>query len=143
MSKSAGSRARLQCNALLSRTSGSALSCAAFSLPLPLARPEHSTNAARFAITANWPRRRPAYAKLAASSNPYLRAEGLWGIEHYQEANDQFRDLIKQHPKNAEYRVRWGHLFLERFNNDEAHGLFEEALKIDRTTRKPTWAWRR
>jgi cellulose synthase operon protein C len=71
------------------------------------------------------------YAKLAASSNPYLRAEGLWGIERYQEANDQFRDLIKQYPKNADYRVRWGHLFLERFNADEANGLFEEALKID------------
>ncbi|MGP0075187.1 MAG: tetratricopeptide repeat protein [Bryobacteraceae bacterium] len=72
------------------------------------------------------------YGKLAASSNPYLRAEGLWGTERYQEANDQFRDLIKQYPKNADYRVRWGHLFLERFNADEANGLFEEALKIDK-----------
>ncbi len=71
------------------------------------------------------------YAKLANSSNPYLRAEGLWATERYQEANDQFRDLVKQSPKNADYRVRWGHLFLERFNNDEAHSLFEEALKID------------
>ncbi len=71
------------------------------------------------------------YAKLSASSNPYLRAEGLWGIERYQDANDQFRDLIKQFPKNADYRVRWGHLFFERFNNEEAHDLFEEALKID------------
>ncbi len=71
------------------------------------------------------------YAKLAASSNPYLRAEGLWGIERYQEANDQFRDVIKQYPKNADYRVRWGRLFFERFNNEEAHALFEEALKID------------
>ena len=55
------------------------------------------------------------YAKLAESSNPYLRAEGLWGIERIEEANDQFRDLIKQNPKNADYRVRWGHLFFERF----------------------------
>jgi tetratricopeptide (TPR) repeat protein len=71
------------------------------------------------------------YAKLAESSNPYLRAEGLWGIERYEDANTQFRDLIKQFPKNADYRVRWGHLFLERFNNEEANGLFNEALKID------------
>jgi tetratricopeptide (TPR) repeat protein len=71
------------------------------------------------------------YGKLAQSSNPYLRAEGLWGTEHYQEANNEFRDLIKQYPKNADYRVRWGHLFFERFNSDEAHGLFEEAIKID------------
>jgi tetratricopeptide (TPR) repeat protein len=71
------------------------------------------------------------YAKLAASSNPYLRAEGLWGIERYDEANNQFRDLIKQYPKNADYRVRWGLLFMERFNPADAEGLFEEALKID------------
>src|SRR5579862_9037274 len=71
------------------------------------------------------------YAKLAQSSNLYLRAEGLWGIENYQEANNAFRDLIKQNPKNADYRVRWGYLFFERFNNDEAHGLFEEAVKLD------------
>jgi tetratricopeptide (TPR) repeat protein len=72
------------------------------------------------------------YAKLAAGANPYLRAEGLWGIERYQEANDQFRDLVKQNPKNADYRVRWGRLFLDRFNAEEAHNLFEEALKIDK-----------
>jgi len=71
------------------------------------------------------------FGRLAASSNPYLRAEGLWGVERYQEANDQFRDLVKQNPKNADYRVRWGHLFFERFNAEEAHGLFEEAIKID------------
>jgi tetratricopeptide (TPR) repeat protein len=71
------------------------------------------------------------YAKLATSSNPYLRAEGFWGIERYDDANNQFRDLIKQFPKNADYRVRWGRLFFERFNPDEAHNLYEEALKID------------
>ncbi|HMD47729.1 MAG TPA: hypothetical protein VKG79_01470, partial [Bryobacteraceae bacterium] len=71
------------------------------------------------------------YTKLAASSNPYLRAEGLWGVERYEDANNQFRDLIKQYPKNADYRVRWGLLFFERFNNEEAHNLFEEAVKID------------
>jgi cellulose synthase operon protein C len=71
------------------------------------------------------------YAKLATSSNPYLRAEGFWGVERYDDANNQFRDLIKQFPKNADYRVRWGHLFFERFNPDEAHNLYEEALKID------------
>jgi tetratricopeptide (TPR) repeat protein len=96
---------------------------------LPLGR---TLDECRGFITANSPKRRPAYAKLAASSNPYLRAEGLWGTERYQEANDQFRDLIKQFPKNADYRVRWGHLFFERFNSEEAHGLFEEALKIDK-----------
>jgi tetratricopeptide (TPR) repeat protein len=72
------------------------------------------------------------FTRLAAGSNPYLRAEGLWGIERYKEANEQFRDLVKQNPKNAEYRVRWGRLFLDRFNKDEALGLFQEALAIDK-----------
>jgi Flp pilus assembly protein TadD len=72
------------------------------------------------------------FGRLANGSDPYLRAEGLWGIEAYKEANDQFRDVIKANPKNAEYRVQWGLLFLERFVPSEATGLFNEALKIDK-----------
>jgi tetratricopeptide (TPR) repeat protein len=73
---------------------------------------------------------RTCFARLAGATDPYLRAEGLWGLEQYQEANDQFREALKQHPKSVEIRVRWGRLFLERFNKDEAKGLFEEALEI-------------
>lgn len=72
------------------------------------------------------------FLRLASGSDPYLRAEGLWGTEQYQEANSQFRELLKQHPKNVEYRVRWGRLFLERFTPDESRGLFQEALEIDK-----------
>src|SRR5579864_9005471 len=72
------------------------------------------------------------FVRLAASSNNYFRAEGLWGLERFQEANDAFRAATKQSPKNADYRVRWGRLFLERFNKDEARGLFQEALEIDK-----------
>jgi len=72
------------------------------------------------------------FGRLAAGSNPYLRAEGLWALERYQDANDQFKALIKQEPKNATYRVRWGYLFLERFNTNEAANLFNEALEIDK-----------
>jgi tetratricopeptide (TPR) repeat protein len=75
---------------------------------------------------------RACFAKLVSGSDPYLRAEGLWGTEQYQEANTQFRDLLKQHPKSVEYRVRWGRLFLERFGDDDARGLFQEALEIDK-----------
>jgi Flp pilus assembly protein TadD len=72
------------------------------------------------------------FGRLAAGSNPYLRAEGLWALERYQDANEQFKALIKQEPKNAMYRVRWGYLFLERFNTTEAGNLFNEALEIDK-----------
>ena len=72
------------------------------------------------------------FGRLANGSDPYLRAEGLWGIEAYKEANDQFRDVVKANPKNAQYRVRWGRLFLDRFVPNEASGLFSEALQIDK-----------
>ena len=72
------------------------------------------------------------FGRLAAGSNPYLRAEGLWALERYQDANDQFKALVKQEPKNALYRVRWGYLFLQRFNPAEAGNLFNEALEIDK-----------
>jgi cellulose synthase operon protein C len=38
---------------------------------------------------------------------------------------------VAQSPKVAEIRVRWGRLLLERFNKEDAMGLFNEALEID------------
>ena len=58
------------------------------------------------------------------------RAESLWKLDNYDAANNAFRDLVKAHPKNPDYRVRWGRLFLERFNTAEAAKLFGEALAI-------------
>jgi cellulose synthase operon protein C len=59
------------------------------------------------------------------------QAESLWKQHRYVEANDAFRELVKAHPRNAGYRVRWGRLFLERFQPADAAKLFDEALKID------------
>ena len=82
------------------------------------------------------------FGRLANGTDPYLRAEGLWGIEAYKEANDQFRESSKPDPKNAEYRVRWGRLFLERFVPEEASGLFTEALQIDKNNADALiWDW--
>src|SRR5712675_2447580 len=47
------------------------------------------------------------YESLSAARDPYLRAEGYWGTEQYQEANNQFRIAVAQSPANAMYRVRW------------------------------------
>ena len=71
------------------------------------------------------------YESLTRAPQPYLRAEGDWGLQMYQDANDEFRAAIAQSPANAAYRVRWGLLLHERFNNTDADGLFKEALKID------------
>jgi cellulose synthase operon protein C len=71
------------------------------------------------------------YESLTAARDPYLRAEGDWGLERYQEANNEFRAAVDQSPANAMLRIRWGRLMHERFNNTEADNLFGEALKRD------------
>jgi tetratricopeptide (TPR) repeat protein len=59
------------------------------------------------------------------------QAETLWRNHDYYGANNAFKALVAAHPENAEYRVRWGDLFFERFNHGEAEKLYLEALSID------------
>ncbi len=59
------------------------------------------------------------------------QAEALWRAHDYAAANTHFRALVEANPKNANLKVRWGRLFLERFNAADAEGLFKEALAID------------
>ena len=58
------------------------------------------------------------------------RAEALWKAHDYQGANALFRELVKAHPNNPEYKVRWGRLFLDHFQPNDAAALFFEALAI-------------
>jgi tetratricopeptide (TPR) repeat protein len=71
------------------------------------------------------------YESLTSAGEPYLRAEGYWGVEMYEEANNAFRSAADASPANAMIRVRWGRLMHERFNNTEADNLFGEALQRD------------
>jgi tetratricopeptide (TPR) repeat protein len=71
------------------------------------------------------------YQSLAGAADPYLRAEGDWGLEQYQDANNEFRLAVARDDRNAHYRVRWGRLLHERFNNVEAVKLFAEAIQRD------------
>jgi cellulose synthase operon protein C len=59
-------------------------------------------------------------------------AEAFRKARRYKDANDVYRLLVDKFPKNAEYRVKWGRLFLEHWQADEAVGLFNEALEIDK-----------
>jgi tetratricopeptide (TPR) repeat protein len=67
---------------------------------------------------------------LSVHAQTLERAETFWKRQQYEAANAEFRALVAAHPKNPDYRVRWGRLFLERFNGAEAAKLFEEALQI-------------
>jgi cellulose synthase operon protein C len=71
------------------------------------------------------------YQSLVSSNSAYLRAEGYWGLEQYDQANEEFRIAIGQPNSPPLYRVRWGMLLHQRFNNTDAVGLFQEALKMD------------
>jgi tetratricopeptide (TPR) repeat protein len=71
------------------------------------------------------------FETLSQQRDPYLRAEGFWGLKMYREANEQFRAAVAQSSANALYRVRWGRLLHERFNNTDADNLFKEALQHD------------
>jgi cellulose synthase operon protein C len=71
------------------------------------------------------------YESLGRSRSAYLRAEGYWGLKQYDQANEQFRIAIAQPDAPALYKVRWGMLLHERFNNTDAVGLFKEALEKD------------
>jgi tetratricopeptide (TPR) repeat protein len=71
------------------------------------------------------------YESLARSNSAYYRAEGYWGLEQWDQANEQFRIATAAPDSDALYKVRWGMLLHERFNNKDAVDLFQEALKKD------------
>jgi tetratricopeptide (TPR) repeat protein len=71
------------------------------------------------------------FERLTHSSDASARAEGFWGLEEWQQANEQFRVATQPESSSALYKVRWGMLLHERFNNREAADLFREALAKD------------
>jgi cellulose synthase operon protein C len=66
----------------------------------------------------------------SAYSQTLDRAESLWKAHQYKEAGTLFESLVKINPKNADIKVRYGRLLLERFNPGDAAALFQEALEI-------------
>ena len=58
------------------------------------------------------------------------QAQALWKARKYQDANNEFRALIAKNPKNPDYRVQWGRMYLEHWQPDIASDLFKEALEI-------------
>src|ERR1700723_978732 len=71
------------------------------------------------------------YESLVRSNSPYFRAEGYWGLEQYDQANEQFRIATVPPDSDLLYKVRWGMLLHQRFNNNDAVALFKEALQSD------------
>lgn len=76
------------------------------------------------------PEAQSCFATLAKSERLWPRAEGLWGLRQFDDANAAFRLALKGSPKDPLLRVRWGRLLLERFNAADAVDLFTEALGL-------------
>jgi Flp pilus assembly protein TadD len=79
------------------------------------------------------------FEALTRSPDAYYRAEGFWGLEQWDEANEQFRLATQAAGSKALYKVRWGVLLHERFNNADAAGLFKEALALDPSSAQAYW----
>jgi tetratricopeptide (TPR) repeat protein len=71
------------------------------------------------------------FESLTRSGEAYDRAEGFWGLEEWAQANEQFRLATQPANSKALYKVRWGLLLHERFNEKDATDLFHEALARD------------
>jgi tetratricopeptide (TPR) repeat protein len=74
---------------------------------------------------------RSCFESLARGANALDTAEAFWGLGDFQAANDAFRAAHTLSPNDPYVKARWGRLFLDRYNPDEATRLFDEALKID------------
>jgi len=70
------------------------------------------------------------FQALASSPDPFVRAEALFALRRFSEANDQYRQAVAAAPKNPDYRVAWGRLYLDREQKQDAADLFNEALAL-------------
>ena len=114
----------LQCAMITTCVAAATCYCCA----APLATPEHCRELKKHGQKTEATN---CFESLSRSPDAYLRAEGLWGLEQYDQANEAFRVAVAQPGSKAIYRVQWGLLLHERFNNKDAVDLFNEALQQD------------
>ena len=69
-------------------------------------------------------------ASLLVSAQTLEQAEALWKARRYQDANEVFKVLVEKNPKNPDYKVRWGRMYLEHWQPEDAEDLFNEALEL-------------
>lgn len=62
---------------------------------------------------------------------PEIRAEAMWASGDIQTANSLFQSAVESSPENADIRLRWGELYIQTYQYQEAFNLFQEALAID------------
>ncbi|HEY7387667.1 MAG TPA: tetratricopeptide repeat protein [Bryobacteraceae bacterium] len=66
----------------------------------------------------------------ALSAQTFEQAEALWKAHRYQDAATAFDALLARNPKDADLRVRWGRMLMDRAYFKEAGEQFNAALQI-------------
>ncbi len=65
---------------------------------------------------------------ITETSEMAMAAQASWALGNFHEANQIFRDAILDDPDAVDVKVQWGYLFLEKYNEADASGLFQEVL---------------
>jgi tetratricopeptide (TPR) repeat protein len=68
---------------------------------------------------------------LTLETSAAIHAEAFWAMGDLQGANSNFQRAVTAEPENPLVRVRWGELFMQTYQYQEAYNLFNEALGID------------
>lgn len=72
------------------------------------------------------------YRRLLSTPQPILnQAEALWALGDLQGANSRFQQATNDSPNDPVLRLRWGELFMQTYQYQEAYNLFTEALERD------------
>ena len=75
---------------------------------------------------------RSCYMELFGNSTvPAVQAEVYWALGDLKSANSLFQLAVERAPDDAGIRARWGELFVETYQDQEAMALFGEALERD------------
>ena len=68
---------------------------------------------------------------LQTATQPAILAEAAWALGDLQSANDYFKTATGLAPDSAPLRTRWGELYVDTYQYQEALTLFDEALQLD------------
>src|SRR5579883_2065908 len=71
-----------------------------------------------------------ALAAATLSAQTFEQAGALWKAHRYQDAAAAFDALLARNPKDADLRVRWGRMLMDRAYFKEAGEQFNAALAI-------------
>ena len=75
---------------------------------------------------------RDCYRQLLASAVPApVRAEAAWALGDLKTANTLYQSAVAAAPDNATVRLRWGELFAQTYQYQDALKLFNEAGERD------------